>query len=552
MAGLRIVPGLLLGVGAWLVLATASAGPVIAQDLPADTADLDAVDAAPVLLDGEYLFQVRGLSAFPAERRAKFIALRLAAAAADRRVSPDSLRAVPVDVGIRIEVGSHEIATLTDADARLESLTLPELTRACLLRLKDAIRDYRRDREPGRTLRNALVVAGIALVLFLVLLLFVRLMRRIERWLAQRYRHTEAATEGRAFEIISADRLWWILRTVTRAVRVVVVLMLIYLYLQWALGLFPWTRLFGRTLLSLVSSPVRTIVDGFVGYLPELFFLIVLGLIARWALRVVASFFAAVERGRVVLPDFDLEWAQPTYRIVRAVLVVLVAVVAYPYIPGSDTAAFKGVSLLVGVLISLGSSSIAANLVAGYSMIYRRAFRIGDRVRINDVVGDVVAVRALVTSLRTPKNEEIIIPNSEILNNPILNYSAMAREGGLILHTTVGIGYEVPWRQVEAMLLLAAERTEGLRPDHPAFVLQLGLGDFCVQYELNVYCGSAQQMALLYTALHRNIQDVFNEYGVQIMTPAYEGDPETPKIVPPERWHERPAPPRTTAEQAGP
>jgi small-conductance mechanosensitive channel len=215
--------------------------------------------------------------------------------------------------------------------------------------------------------------------------------------------------------------------------------------------------------------------------------------------------------------------------------------VAYPYIPGSGSGAFKGVSLMVGVLFSLGSSSIVANLIAGYSMIYRRAFRVGDRIRINDHIGDVIAIRALVTSLRTPKNEEIIIPNSEILNNPILNYSAMAREGALILHTTVGIGYEVPWRQVEAMLLMAAERTEGLRRDRPAFVLQTSLGDFCVVYEINVYCDSAQRMAPLYTALHQNIQDVFNEYGVQIMTPAYEGDPETPKVVPPERWHERPA-----------
>ena len=392
-------------------------------------------------------------------------------------------------------------------------------------------------------MRNAITVAAVAAGLVLFLIVFARLVRRIERWLEARYRHTEEAARGRAFEIISVDRLWWLLRMATGAIRTVAVVVVVYLYLQWALGLFPWTRFFGRKLLSLVSNPVQTIVHGFVAYLPELFFLVILALVARWAMRVVKVFFTAVEHGAVVLPDFDPEWAQPSFRIVRTILYALFIVVAYPYIPGSGSGAFKGVSLMIGVLFSLGSSSIVANLIAGYSMIYRRAFRIGDRIKINDVVGDVIAIRALVTSLRTPKNEEVIIPNAEILNNPILNYSAMAREGALILHTTVGIGYEVPWRQVEAMLLLAAERTEGLRRDRPPFVLQTSLGDFCVVYEINVYCDSAQQMAPLYTGLHRNIQDVFNEYGVQIMTPAYEGDPETPKVVPPERWHERPAPP---------
>ena len=400
-------------------------------------------------------------------------------------------------------------------------------------------------------LRNAILVAAITLGLVLTLVLFARLARRAEGRITKRYQRTEMAARGRAFQVVSVDRLWWLLRTLTRAVRVVVVVALVYLYLQWALGLFPWTRLFGRTLLSLVSSPVKAIVDGFIGYLPELFFLVVLALIVRWVMRVLAAFFTAVERGAVVLPEFDPEWAQPSFRIVRVVLYALFVVVAYPYIPGSGSGAFKGVSLMVGVLFSLGSSSIVANLIAGYSMIYRRAFRIGDRIRVNDVVGDVIAIRALVTSLRTVKNEEIIIPNAEILNNPILNYSALTRENGLILHTTVGIGYEVPWRQVEAMLLLAAERTEGLHREPPAFVLQTSLGDFCVVYEINVYCGSAQQMGFLYTALHQNIQDVFNEYGVQIMTPAYEGDPQTPKVVPRERWHERPAAPKDGGATAG-
>ena len=174
-------------------------------------------------------------------------------------------------------------------------------------------------------------------------------------------------------------------------------------------------------------------------------------------------------------------------------------------------------------------------------LIYRRAFRVGDRIKVGDVVGDVVEMRQQLTHLRTPKSEEVTIPNSVILNSNVVNYSARARQGGIILHTTVGIGYETPWRQVEAMLIEAANRTEGLLPQPSPFVLQTALGDFCVTYEINAYCDQPQQMQQIYTRLHRNILDIFNEYGVQIMTPNYVADTATPKVVPPEQWHLAPA-----------
>jgi small-conductance mechanosensitive channel len=183
------------------------------------------------------------------------------------------------------------------------------------------------------------------------------------------------------------------------------------------------------------------------------------------------------------------------------------------------------------------------DVIAGYTMTYRRAFREGDRIRIGDVVGDVTHQRLLVTHVRTPKNEDVVVPNSTILSNNVVNYSSHARNAGLILHTAVGIGYEVPWRQVEAMLRMAAERTAGLLREPPPFVLQTALGDFAVTYELNAYCDDPSAMPRLYAGLHRNILDVFNEYGVQIMTPAYEADTTEPKLVPKERWHEAPADP---------
>jgi small-conductance mechanosensitive channel len=184
---------------------------------------------------------------------------------------------------------------------------------------------------------------------------------------------------------------------------------------------------------------------------------------------------------------------------------------------------------------------VLSSIIAGYAMTYRRTFRVGDTVRIGDIVGDVEQIGVMVTRVRTVKNEEAVIPNSTILQKEVLNYSAHAREKGLILHARAGIGYEVPWRQVEAMLLLAADRTRGVRREPRPFVLQLGLKDFCVDYELNVYCDDPRSMLALYAELYRNVLDAFNEYGVQIMTPAYERDPFEPKIVPREQWYASPA-----------
>jgi len=221
-------------------------------------------------------------------------------------------------------------------------------------------------------------------------------------------------------------------------------------------------------------------------------------------------------------------------------------IAGYPYIPRASSDAFKGLSLFFGLLFSLGSSSFLANAIAGYALTYRRLFKVGDRVQIGDVKGTVVAVRLQVTHLRTPRNEEVTIPNSVIMNTHVTNYTSLMRSrGGLALSTSAGIGYETPWRQVEAMLLEAARRTPGTKQDPPPIVWQTALADFAVTYSVLVFTDRPDVMEVTYTDLHRNTLDVFNEYGVQIMTPAYRGDPAIPKVVPPDQWHLAPAKPET-------
>ena len=288
-------------------------------------------------------------------------------------------------------------------------------------------------------------------------------------------------------------------------------------------------------------KPVLMLGKGILQQVPNLLFIAVLIFLTRYSLKLMKLFFTGIEHNTLTISGFDPDWAKPTYKIARLLVVVFAVIVAYPYIPGSESPAFKGISLFIGVVFSLGSSSAISNIMAGYMMIYRKAFKVGDRVKIDEYTGDVTEIRLQVTHLRTIKNEEIIVPNSAILAGHIVNYSTFAREHGLILHTTVGIGYEVPWRQVEAMLMLAAERTPGLLREPKPFVLQKSLGDFAVNYELNVYVDDPHGMAARYSELHKNVLDAFNEYGVQIMTPAYEGDPDQPKVVAKEQWFTQPA-----------
>ena len=517
------------------------------------SADSEAeLPSAPVVIDGTTLFSVRGTSLFPADKRAAVIASRIKAFAADRAVPVDALRPVEIENGASIEAAGHHVMTVFDTEARYESMDRRLLTEALLRSIQGAVVAYRGARTREALIRSAVYFGVATLALAALVVLVVWLSRWAHTAPESTYRQRVQSVGIQSFQIVRAEQIWVALRRALVGVRALVILGLAFAYVQYVLGLLPWTRGASSRLLQYFLDPLETMGWGLANAVPDLLFLVILFFVTRYALKVVNLFFAAVGRGEVTLSGFEREWADPTYKLLRIAIVALALVVAYPYIPGSGSEAFKGISIFLGIVFSLGSSSTIANVIAGYTMTYRRAFKIGDRVKIGDVTGDVTEMRLQVTHLRTIKNEEVIIPNSSIINNEVVNYSSLAHRHGLILHTTVGIGYETPWRQVEAMLLIAAERAPGVLTEPKPFVRQLSLGDFAVTYEINVYCGDAQAMNQIYTGLHRNILDAFNEHGIQIMTPAYEGDPESPKVVPREQWFNAPATPVAEPEAGNP
>ncbi len=504
-------------------------------------AEPEAPRTAAVVLDGIELFRLRGISALPAEERARIVSNRIEEAAAESALAPLAVQAVENDDAIDINAGERTLIKLYEADARFEDIQLKTLASTTAQKIRAAIESYRRDRSAEVLRRNAVAAAVATALLALAAALVVLLSRRADAILAERYRRRIEALAAQTHQIVQANQIFAALHGIVRGIRTVVLVALFLVWISVALDHFPWTRPFERRVVGYVMTPLGTLAGGFVGLAPKVIFLVIVAGLTRWALGLIFLFFAALDRGSITLRSFEQEWAWPTHRIVRLLVIGFAVVIAFPYIPGSDSAAFRGVSIFLGIVLSLGSSSLTANILAGYSLIYWRAFRLGDRVKIGDVVGEVTEMRLQVTHIRTPKREEAVVPNSMILASEVLNYSAYARQGGVLLHSTVGIGYEVPWRQVEAMLLMASERTPDLCRDPPPFVLVRALGDFAVTYEINAFCLDAHKMFRLYSVLHRNILDVFNEHGVQIMTPAYEGDPEQPKLVAKEQWFAAPA-----------
>lgn len=325
----------------------------------------------------------------------------------------------------------------------------------------------------------------------------------------------------KSFHILDVESTTEIIRIVTGVLLIFFKLLLLYFYLTLIFGFFEFSRNWAKTLLSFVIDPLQKVISGFVNYLPNLFYIVILLVFTHYLIKLVRFIFREFQRGNITVPGFYPEWAEPTFKITRFLIIVFAAIVIFPYLPGSDSPFFQGISVFIGILFSLGSTSAISNIVAGVVLTYMRPFKIGDRVKIADTMGDIIEKTLLVTRVRTIKNVDITIPNGMVLGSHIINYSSSAKEKGLVLHTTVTIGYDVPWKKVHELLISAAKETGNILQTPEPFVLQTSLDDFYVSYELNAYTENPAVMARIYSELHSLIQDKFNAAGVEIMSPHY-------------------------------
>jgi small-conductance mechanosensitive channel len=320
-------------------------------------------------------------------------------------------------------------------------------------------------------------------------------------------------------ELFSQQEITLILLGLLRLVRFGAYAVVLYAYMAFALGLFSATRMVAQTLLGYVMDSATGMAQAAVEFIPSLIFLLVLFFVTRAVIKIMRLAFERVWTGRVQIASFPQEFAQPTFKMLRFLIIVFAIMVGYPYLPGAQSPAFQAVSIFLGLLVSLGSSGAIANIVSGIALTYMRAFRIGDRVKIADSEGEVIGRDTFVTRVRTIKNVDITIPNAMVLSNQIINFSANTKGEGLILHTTVTLGYDVEWKRAQEAMIEAALGVEGILAEPAPFVLQTALDDFYVHYELNAYTNEPQRMSPIYSALHRAIQDGLHAAGIEIASP---------------------------------
>jgi len=525
-----------------LVMLLLVALPVLAADADSKqsgetkpTAGKAQEESYPVELDGEVVFQVwTGIGPIAAEERAQLAQKRLLRFANDPFYSPELIRLVAEGQEMRLYYQNELVGTFSQQDAAAEGLTLEDAAVRTVNRIKQAIYAYRSRRTPRQLLRAGLMLTGATLVAgFMVVLLnkyYLKILARVEQT-ESRFTRKFMRPLGLPPKKVQEYR-----RRSYRWSRNLLVLLVVLIWLEEAFNFFPITRGYARSVVRYLFEPVAVLFRSALEHVGDLFFILVVVALTYYLLKVLRWLARGARAETVTVPGVAPEFAMPLYKIVRLVVIAFSAVVIYPYIPGSSSAAFKGVSLFVGAVFTLGASGTAGNFIGGVVVVFMGHYRLGDLIRVGDVTGDVIEVSLLVTRVRTLKNEMVSIPNSSIISGQLINYSARAKKEGLILHTSVTIGYDAPWRQVHELLLAAARKTKGLLEIPAPFVLQSGLNDFYVAYELNVYTRQASEMLNLYSELHQHIQDEFNRAGVQIMSPHYFGDPDEPKLVPPERW----------------
>jgi len=477
----------------------------------------------PVIISRDTLFTFyTGQGLFQPAERAEVVTKRIEALVNRIDFNPDSLTLKNDTTVSVISYNSQIILAVNNKDATFSELNRPQLAASYLAILKKKLGNYFSDSSTKQVIIN--ILEALAVIILLVVLIWA--LNKGSRWLklktlkAWENRMDKLAAQGAP--VAYAKRLLPLVTGLLRIGRFILIILLVYMALPVLFFIFPASKPIAVQLLSYIVTPFKSIVLAIVHYIPNLLTIAVIYIVTRYIVKLVKFIASEIAQGAITISGFYPEWAMPTYNIIRVLLFAFMFVVIFPYLPGSDSKVFQGVTVFLGILFSLGSSSAISNMVSGIVLTYMRPYKIGDRIKVGDVMGDVVEKNLLVTRLRTIKNEDITIPNATILSGHTTNYSTVAKTMGLILNTTITIGYDVPWQTVHNLLISAAEATEGiLLTDHKPFVLQTGLNDFNVAYQLNAYTELSNQMAVIYSRLHQNIQDKFNEAGVEIMSPNY-------------------------------
>ncbi|MEL4897462.1 mechanosensitive ion channel family protein [Crocosphaera sp. Alani8] len=481
---------------------------------------------AVVTLDGKTLFEFKtSVDGLSNQARAEFATERIKEVAEDRSLSMDDLQIKNIDGIYIINVKNNMMLSFIEADAKANDKPLDQLSKKYAEIVKNAIIEYRQKRT-----FSYLGTRGLLTLLSTILVIFIF---RFLNWFVPGA--SRRILQGRSFlfrtlriqnwTLISVRRQKRIAILLLRVLRVIIILVVLYFYVPLVLSLFPQTERLGKSVFSSFFGALGQVWSGFIDYLPNLFLIIITLVITHYSIRLCDPFFKAIEEERLTIPGFYPDWAQPTYKLTVILIAGLASAMIFPYLPGFNSPAFQGISILGGALVTFGGASTIANLIGGFVVIYTRAFQIGDRIKINEYRGVVIEKTVLSTRICNGNNEIITIPNSILVASTIINYSATIRDlkQPLIIETTITLGYDVPWRLVYETLMNSALETTDILHDPKPYVWQTSLDDFYVSYELRVYTNKTKSVAIgdIYTELHQHIQDKCAEVGIEILSPHY-------------------------------
>ena len=506
--------------------ATPTPAPSTAEPLTTPAPGATAVPAAalgsPVVVNGKILFYVRArVGSITPEDRARIISQRIETIARNPFRTNLQVKAVDSDAGTDLYIENDLILTVTDADARTYGMSRSELAGRAAELLQQEMGTIRKqfsvEAQTRGVIQTLVLLAAIVLLLWLVNRIYHRLERALNESFTKAFEKRDAGEPLR----YASQPLRLVLLFLLRVARIALWLLILIVLLPLVLSFFPETRELYNDIVELIREPLIAVWEGFVAFLPNLFFILVFTVIALFVIRFLRAFFDQIEKGTIRLGGFEADWAPLTKNLVTLLLIALTLVIIFPYIPFSDAPAFQGVSIFLGLLFTLSSSSVISNMIAGIMLTYNGAFHVGDLVQLGSTIGTVVEKRLFTTRVRTFKNEEVSIPNSVVIGASIQNYSVLAAKQGLILHTEITIGYEAPWRQVHQLMIDAAKATEGISAEPAPYVLQRALNDWHVTYEINAFTHEPEQMPRIMSALMSNLQDKFNEAGVEIMSPSF-------------------------------
>ena len=492
---------------------------------------------SPVMVDGDTLFclytKKGGQTAL---QRAQETSELIELIGKKINVDPNRVYVENTDIFSDIMYDTEVLVSFTDADAMWEGISRDSLVANRKQIVVDKFRQMKKQYGMWRMVKNVLYCLLVLVAQYFLYRLTCWGSARVETKIRTLKDTKLKAIKIQSYEILDTEQQVSLLLVASKVVKWVVVLLQLLISLPIIFGIFPSTKGFALQLLSYFLVPIKKIVLGVIGYIPNLISIFVIWYATKSLVRLARYIAGEIEKGDLKIKNFFPEWAMPTFHIVRILLYTFMIAMVYNYLPGSDSGVFQGISVFIGLIISLGSSTLIANLMAGLVITFMRPFRLGDRIKLNDTVGDIIEKTPLVTRVKTPKNEIVTVPNSFVMSSLTTNYSSSAQEYGLIIHTDVTFGYEVPWQQVHELMVKAALATPHIEAEPRPFVLQTKLDDWYVVYQINAYTRHPEHMAGIYSQLHGNIQDIFHAAGIEVMSPHFMGVRPNDQVIMPDEF----------------